>query len=192
MSVIPQTYADSAEPAESRWCLVHSKPRGEKIALTNLIRQGFELYFPEVATRVRTRGRWIERVAPLFPRYLFLRFAPGRQALGPIRSTLGVSGIVSFGNEYAHVPARVISCLRNRAEAATGLHRLADEQPLSPGAAVRIVAGAFDGLEGIFVRKAGDDRVVVLLDMLGAATQVRVPTGCVESKRIHGAPVLAC
>jgi transcriptional antiterminator RfaH len=157
-----------------------------------LLRQGFELYFPEVASRVRARGRWIERIAPLFPRYLFVRFAPGRQALAPIRSTLGVSGIVCFGNEYARVPARVIENLRARAEAATGLHRLADEKPMEPGAAVRIVAGTFDGLDGIFVRPAGAERVVVLLELLGAATQVRVPAGCVEPKRMPGAPVFAC
>jgi transcription antitermination factor NusG len=40
---------------------------------------------------------------------------------------------------------------------------------------VRIGAGPFDGLEGIFQREDGAERVVVLLNLLGHDTPVRVP-----------------
>jgi hypothetical protein len=40
---------------------------------------------------------------------------------------------------------------------------------------VRISQGAFDGLEGLFERAAGADRVVVLLRLLGQNAPVCVP-----------------
>jgi transcription antitermination factor NusG len=44
---------------------------------------------------------------------------------------------------------------------------------------VRIVSGVFDGLDGVFVRESGEERVVVLLDLLDAGTPVRLPATCV-------------
>lgn len=37
------------------------------------------------------------------------------------------------------------------------------------------MAGAFEGLQGIFERDAGNERVVVLLKLLGQDAVVRVP-----------------
>jgi transcription antitermination factor NusG len=39
---------------------------------------------------------------------------------------------------------------------------------------VHITTGPFEGLEGVFEREAGCDRVVVLLNLLGQDAQVRV------------------
>lgn len=150
--------------------------------MPNLARQGYQVYFPRVVQPVRTREGWRERIAPLFPRYLFVRLNVGRQAFAPLRSTLGVSGVVRFGSEYARVPDPVITGLRSREDATTGLHHLGRPAPLTLGAPVRIVDGVFDGLEGIFVRASGDERVFVLLELLGAPTQVQVPAICVEAR----------
>ena len=46
---------------------------------------------------------------------------------------------------------------------------------LTSGSGVKITMGAFDGLEGIFEREAGAERVIVLLKLLGRDTSVRVP-----------------
>jgi len=40
---------------------------------------------------------------------------------------------------------------------------------------VQIKLGPFDGLEGVFEREAGADRVVVLLKLLGHTARVQVP-----------------
>jgi hypothetical protein len=41
---------------------------------------------------------------------------------------------------------------------------------------VRIVAGVFDGVEGIFQRESGAERVVLLLGLLGRDTLVEIPS----------------
>lgn len=160
-----------------RWYLVRTKPNAEPTAQANLDRQGYEAYFPRLLQCVLWRGNWRERVVPLFPGYLFLRLDEGRQPFAPVRSTLGVSCAVRFGMSYAIVPDDVIRDLRARADPGTGMHRLNLPARLAPGDRVRILAGPFDGLEGIFQRESGPDRAIVLLSVLGQTASVGVAVG---------------
>lgn len=162
-----------------RWYVVYTKPLGEQTAQSNLERQGYEVYFPRLLQAVRRRQRWLDRISPLFPRYLFLRLDEGRQSLQPVHSTLSVSAVVRFGSRYAVVPDRIITNLRTRAEGESGLHRLRRQSPLVPDTSLIITEGAFEGLEGVFKREVGSDRVVILLKMLGHEAQVRIPAGAV-------------
>lgn len=162
-----------------RWYLIHTKPCGEVMAQVNLQRQGFGVYLPRVLLTVRRRGRWQEAIAPLFPRYLFLQLNEGRQALAPVRSSVGVSAVVRFGPQCAVVPDQIVQDLRLRADPQTGLHRLVGQSALVAGSPVHIGAGAFEGLNGVFQRQAGPDRVVVLMSLLGQEAAVRVSAECV-------------
>lgn len=160
-----------------RWYLVHTKPCGESLAREHLQRQGYETYLPRVSVPAHRRGEWREKVVALFPRYLFLRLNEGEQELSPVRSTIGVSRVVCFGSRYAIVPDRIVGDLQLRADAVSGLHRLSCPPWLAAGTPVRITAGVFDGLEGIFERDDGTERVVVLLNLLGHGAPV-----CVASR----------
>lgn len=113
----------------------------------------------------------MDTVESLFPRYLFLGLDITRQSLGPVRSTRGVSEIVRFGNEYAVVPHAVVDGLMKRGDPDTGLCRL--REPLfAEGAAVRVSGGPLDGLEGVFERYEGEERVIVLLHLLGREARI--------------------
>jgi transcriptional antiterminator RfaH len=166
-----------------RWYLIHTKPAREGLAETNLRRQGYHVYCPRLLRPTRFRGRWIDRVACLFPRYLFLRLAVGHQAMGPVRSTVGVANIVHFGNDYTVVPDAIVENLRTRADPETGLHRLHADALFEPGSNVRVIAGVFDGLEGVFQRESGDERVVLLLALLGRETLVQQAWLCSRAKK---------
>jgi transcriptional antiterminator RfaH len=162
-----------------RWYVIHTKPARESLAEANLQRQGFEVHLPRVLQSVRRHGRSRVCVTPLFPRYLFLQLNEGSQALSPVRSSLGVAEIVRFGARYAIVPNGIIAELRMRADPHSGLHRLAIGPALAQGSKVRITSGPFNGLDGVFEREAGPDRVIVLLNLLGQDAQVRLPADLV-------------
>jgi transcriptional antiterminator RfaH len=164
-----------------RWYLIHTKPLSEAVASANLERQGYKVYFPRALQTVWQSGRWQQRVAALFPRYVFLQLNEGCQPLGPARSTPGVAGVVRFGPNYTVVPERVIRELQARSDPHSGLHTLRSGRHLIAGAEVCMHTGPLSGLHGIFERQAGGDRVVVLLRLLGQETSVSVPFDAVAA-----------
>jgi transcriptional antiterminator RfaH len=157
-----------------RWYLIRTKPSSEELAHSNLERQRYDVYLPRAIQTFRRAAARYERIGALFPRYLFMRLHEGQQALGPVASTVGVAGIVRFGTRYAIVPDAVVGDLKARADPVTGLHRLSHGRKLTTGTPVRVTRGPFDGLQGIFEREAGSERVVILLKMLGHMSPVCV------------------
>src|SRR5665811_335551 len=100
------------------WYVIHTKPRQEQRALFNLAQQGYNCYLPLLATEKLRLGALTLVHEPLFARYLFVRIDASQsgQSWGPIRSTLGVSRLVSFGTEPARVGADLIETLRGHTE----------------------------------------------------------------------------
>jgi transcriptional antiterminator RfaH len=144
------------------WYLIHTKPRQEKSALQNLQRQGYECYLPVLAVEKILNGTLAIAIEPLFPRYLFIRLEKGDNAKSwsPIRSTKGVSRLVTFGTE----PARVDECLINAVRADEKATK--PEQLFSHGDKVMLASGAFAGLEAIYQVKDGEKRALVLIEFL--------------------------
>ena len=164
----------------AHWYAVFCKPRGEATAEANLLRQGYSVYLPRLASERRKAGKWVASSEPLFPRYLFLQPRDATHSLAPVRSTLGVTGLVRFGAQPAVVPAALIEELRAcEAAAAEGAASntspaLRRREPFAPGAQVKFMSGPFAGLEGIFSEASGAERALVLLDLLGRMQQVSV------------------
>jgi transcriptional antiterminator RfaH len=155
------------------WYAVCCKPRQEAVAEENLRRQGFRVYLPRIRIRQRRRGQWLDAIEVLFPRYIFIRVDPLQHSTAAIRSTRGAVGLVRFGGQPAVVPDAVMDALRQREDAASGLHE--DKRPLfSAGEAIKLVDGPLAGMEGVFTQKDGDQRVIVLLELLGKANKVAV------------------
>lgn len=165
-----------------KWYLVYSKPRQEKLAEINLERQGYRVWLPRMRVSRRRSGRWIEAIEPVFPRYLLIRLDAGGDNFAPIRSTRGVSGLVRIGMEPAVVPDPVVERLRGAADPASGL-LLPELAELRSGDPVEIIDGPFRGLRGIFQARSGEERVLILLNILGQANRVKLSSHQVAAVR---------
>ena len=154
------------------WYLVHTKPRQETCALENLRRQGYECYLPTLPSEKLRQGSLTVANDPLFPRYLFIRLGQGDSAKSwaPIRSTKGVSRLVSFGSEPARVDDGLIELLRTR-EASV---QIEPERLFKRGERVRLTEVPFSGIEGIYQMTDGERRVMVLIEILSKPVAVRV------------------
>ena len=160
----PPPPAVHTPPNTMAWFLVRSKPRQEAVALTHLVRQGYESYLPLFATEKLVRRKPTVMQEPMFARYLFVRLdtSGNGQSWSPIRSTVGVSELVCFGSRPARVDAALITSLREREMALQ-----ADPDALfAAGDSVRITEGAFAGLEAIYQMNDAEGRAMVLLDLL--------------------------
>jgi transcriptional antiterminator RfaH len=155
------------------WYTIYTKSRQEVSAAENLQRQAFEVYLPNIKQGHRYRGQWREKIEPLFPRYLFIRLNLGEDNIAPIRSTYGVSKLVSFSGLPTTVPGTFIDALTQRSDPDTGL--LCPEKDLfEAGVAVTIMDGPLQGLEAIFKIHDGEQRSFILLELLGKIQQISI------------------
>ncbi len=155
------------------WYAVQTKPRQEAIAELNLERQGYQTYLPKILLRKRRRDKWAKVVEPLFLRYLFIQVDPNRQSLSPVRSTLGVTGLVRFGHQLKPVPDPVVAFLK-QAEGSATHQQQADVWPHQSGEEVQVLEGPFVGLTGVFQCASGEDRAMLLIELLGRQNSVQV------------------
>lgn len=150
------------------WYLVHTKPRQERVALDNLLRQGFGAVLPLLQAEKIQRGKITVMPEPLFPRYVFARVEEGIN-WAPIRSTLGVTRLVTFGGLPAKVPLPIVELFAQAPNA---------NDPVMPlfthGQRVRISRGPFAGIEGVFDMADGEQRVMVLIELMGKPARLPI------------------
>lgn len=151
----------AASSGNPRWYLIQTKPRQEARAEEHLRRQDFDCYRPRKNERTEE---------PLFPGYLFIRLDRQLDNWYPIRSTRGVARVVSFGGEPTPVRDELIEQLRQR------LASPPEKPHFQPGERVQLHGGSFNELEAIFVSADGEERSVILLNLLAREQKVRVPT----------------
>lgn len=148
------------------WLLLQVKPRQEMRALENLERQQAECYCPKILVEKLRRGKRIQVDEALFAGYLFINAQPLQNGLTytSIRSSRGVSKIVGFGSEPAIIPEELIKQLKFiESKGST----LAESEILpQAGDKINIIEGPFKGLQALYSRTDGQQRAIVLIDLL--------------------------
>ena len=162
------------------WYVVQTQTHAERKAAYHLERQGFTVYLPQHLKRWRHARKTEMRPAPLFPRYLFVAMDIAQARWRAIQSTFGVSALVCNGDRPATVPDNVMEDIRAR-EDSSGLVPLAMTSPFKQGDAVKVLDGGLSGASGFFECFHDQDRVVLLLEMLGRPMRVNVPVTAVAA-----------
>jgi transcriptional antiterminator RfaH len=162
------------------WYAVHTRPQSEMRAFENLLRQGYQAYLPRYRTQISHARRLQTVLRPLFPRYLFAGIDRTTMRWRPVLSTIGVSDVVRTGDEPAPLPDGFIERMRQQ-EADGAFDALVRQRLPRLGDLVRVTAGAFEDMIGRLVELRDQDRVVVLLELLGRTVRTEVETMAVET-----------
>ena len=155
-----------------QWYAVYTKPQKEDWAQLNLQNMGLSTLLPKYRAQDRRKRT---RIRPLFPRYLFVQLDLNVPGWTSVRYARGVTRLVGFSEDGtpSPVPNEVIEAIRQHQDE-QGLVQLVEAEPkFAEGETVRIVDGAFQGLEAIFSKHLKDgERVVVLLQLMERWVQV--------------------
>jgi len=165
--------AQQTQSPQCAWYLIQCKPRQDERAEENLLRQGYTCYRPQHTRERLLRGQRQLVEESLFPGYLFIRLST-LDNWAPLRSTRGVSRVVSFGNQPLAVSTELVERLQQRCSAVPA------EQFLASGDKVRINHGAFAELEAIFLSMDGNERVILLMNILHREQKIRVPLASIR------------
>lgn len=172
--------------SEGVWYLVQCKAREGFKAEQHLSEQGFTCFHPVQWRRKRIVGQRPQaQLESMFPFYLFLFVGHG-QSLASVRSTRGVLKLVAFGGLPLQVSPQLVADLRQCCQA---LATPPAEQVLQPGDRVSIQNGPFSELEAIVHCAKANDRVVLLLNLLGRDTKIELERSQVESLANRAAQV---
>jgi transcriptional antiterminator RfaH len=162
------------------WYAVHTHPREELKALNHLRRQDYRVYLPCYAKKIRHARRNERVIRPFFPRYLFVHLNLASMGWRSIRSTVGVNDLVCFGDQPAPLPAGVIEALQGQ-ENAEGLIQIARQNFPKRGDSIVILSGPFARQLGLCDGVSDNERVAILLELLGRKVRVVIDAEAVEA-----------
>ena len=162
----------------AQWSAVRLQPYRERLALNELALAGYETYCPRILHRRVAHGRKIETTPLLFPGYAFVAIVMQWYSA---HYAPGVIGFVMGGERPARVPDAMIDELKGRER--KGIIKL-PEKP-KPGSRVdfqlnerlRIRTGPLRGLFGLYAGQAPHDRIMVLMQILGASRPIEFAVG---------------
>jgi len=140
------------------WCVLQVLTNHEKRVAQHLTVRSLEHYLPLYTERSRWTDRTVTLLRPLFPGYLFVRYA--QQSRFALVSTPGVLRLL--GNETVDtISAAEVE--RIRAALAEG-YILRPHGNVSVGTRVRVTRGMFEGVEGIVTELRRKCSVVITLE----------------------------
>ena len=154
-----------------QWHLVQFKPNSHRLAVQNLQRQGFQTFLPLQEITRRKPARFTVDLRPLFPGYMFVGVELDAAPWRAISSTIGVSRLVSFTDNYKPLPRNLILSLMLRCDEEG---KLLPPKTLNAGDSVEVLAGPFVNFVATVGKIDAQQRVWVLMEFMGRDTRIKV------------------
>ena len=169
------------------WFAAYTSARHEKSVAEHLRQREVESFLPLYETLHRWKNGRHRVQLPLVPGYVFVHLAL-REKLRVLQVP-GIVELVSFNGVPAALPDAEIETLRNALSAGLSAQPYAF---LRVGSRVEIYRGPLQGLRGILLRRQGQLRVVLSVEMIMRSIVVEVEAADVvvlDRKRSTHAPV---
>jgi transcriptional antiterminator RfaH len=153
---------------EPFWAVVRSQAQRERFAAEQVGLRGFETFLPIVQTKRAT--------APLFNGYFFVRIVEQWRS---INYCFGVLCLVRVGDCPSRMPDHEIDSLKAMIDG-HGYIKLPEgrgapaKRKIAIGARVRVTAGPFGGVSGLYAGQSTRDRERILLNLLGSQRPVLI------------------
>jgi transcriptional antiterminator RfaH len=159
------------------WFILQFKSNSHHLAIKNLTRQGFEIFLPLHDSTSRKLSRFINTSKPLFPGYMFIRFDRTESEWHKINNTYGVSRLITFNSILKSIPTRFIESLMRRYDSSG---KLIPIEKLKKGDQVTVLKGPFANFIATVEKYEGDQRIWVLMDLMGQEAKIITPSDALE------------
>lgn len=153
--------------ADSRWWVLHTRPRAEKMLARRFHNRGVEFFLPIYPRHWHKRGRLFRSYPPLFPGYIFLH-GDEQHRYAALETNLVAGVLVVPDQHQLHADLGRVHRL-----IAAGAP-IAPEDRLEPGDLVQIVKGPLAGIEGKVLRRGKRLKIVIEVKLLRRAVSAEV------------------
>ena len=159
------------------WFVIQFKPNSHYQATKNLNRQGFKTFLPLHEITLRKASRFVKSTKPLFPGYMFVSFDKTEINWHKIKSTYGVSRLVTFNTSLKSIPSIFVENLMKRFDSSGKLMPILK---MKKGSKVKILEGPFASFIASVEDYESDQRVWILLDLMGRKTKILTPSDTLQ------------
>lgn len=161
--------------ADQRWYACYTRARHEKRVDRFFAERGIESYLPIVPQTRQWKDRKKVVNWPMFPSYVFIRFAP--REVNQVLRVPGVVSVVRSNGELVSVSVEELENVRRFAHALATQQVQPDLRPyIAEGQWVRVADGPFEGITGIVIERRTRRRVLVGLKAIGQGLEVDIGT----------------
>ena len=161
----------------NQWYLIQFKPNSYRKAEHHLTNQGFKTFLPMQKTTGRKTSRFVDKLRPLFPGYMFIQLDPERAPWRKISNTIGVSKIVSFGGKPEPLPPKFVSTLIHRCDYNGNI---LPNYNVCKGDSVMLLSSPFANFLATVDKIDREKRIWVLLEFMGHKTRLNLPQQHIE------------
>ena len=165
------------------WYCVRSKPKKERMAAGSVESlHGLDVFCPQIRFQRKTvRGPvWFQEA--MFPGYFFARFDLFEMKRA-VSYAPGVLNIPIFDGRIVPVPDAVIESLRADLDAESVVEAV---EPLEVGEETTVLEGSMRGLKVKIIKlMPAQERVGVLMEMLGTLVEAEFPVDALEHRMKH-------
>jgi transcription antitermination factor NusG len=161
---------------QPHWFAAYTRANHERRVADQLGEREVEHFLPEYESVRKWKDRKVRLQRPLFPGYVFVHLAL-RDRLRVLQIP-GVARLVGFDGYPAAMPEEEVTRIREYLDCGQG----AEPHPyLTVGRRVRVKSGPLAGAEGILLRRKGNFRVVISMELIQRAVAVDVDVTNVEA-----------
>ncbi len=158
---------DAIRYRDSRWSVIHTRPRAEKALARHLGADGTPFFLPLFQRVYRRQRRTIESWRPLFPGYVFI--LADREQRDAVFTIKLVANCLAVGDQQnlRDDLERVYNLIESGAS-------LSPEARLEQGMSAEIIAGPLKGHRGTVLRRRSGLRFVLQVDFLQQGASVEI------------------
>ena len=165
----PLISEDSSGEMESSWYAAYIFPRHEKAAAEHLEQKGVQVFLPMFSVMRQWKDRRVKIMQPMFPGYLFTRI--NYQDRTKVLNTPSVLRIISNQGQPCPIPdSEIENVQRCLAGGLAEPHAF-----LGVGERVRVTSGAFEGVEGIGIRRTNHYTLVISIQLIHQSVALEIP-----------------
>lgn len=175
ITILPtDLFAAEREASEStRWWVLHTKPRAEKVIAKLLAAKNVSYFLPLYTENKRVQRRTVTYQLPLFPGYVFLRGGDQERLAAfetkRIASCLAVEDQAGMDRDLFRIHASIQSGLP-----------LKPEERIHPGTPAEIVSGPLAGHQGIVLRSGKNFTFVIEVNFLQRGASIEVDSSMIR------------
>lgn len=176
VEIVPGLIPASDLRDDLSWCAVYTYPRHEKTVSEQLGWKRLEVFLPTYEKESRWKDRKMRLQLPLFPGYVFTRIHSSERA--KVLTTPSVVRILSFNGMPAPIADTEIDAIRLCLDRGATLEK---HSFLGVGERVRVLGGAFEGLEGIVLRQKSSCKLLISIELIHQSVTLEISPELLEA-----------